>query len=148
MRLSQIAAQSFRNLSAGPVFLGSGVTVIAGNNAQGKTNLLEAVAVLCGQRSFRRARPSEMAADTTGFTVSGVVDRGGLEEKLAVTWSPGEGRRFHRGEKTIGFREASGLAPAVFLCPEHRELVAGSPHRLPALSPQRLPVRERLLDRL
>src|SRR5207247_5387799 len=45
--------------------------------------------------------------------------------------------RFHRGERTIGFREASGLAPAVFLCPEHRELVAGSPG-----------ARRRFLDRM
>ena len=127
MRLSQITAQSFRNLSDDPVFFGAGVTVIAGNNAQGKTNLLEAVAVLCGQRSFRRALPREMAADGMGFTVSGLLARCGLEEKLAVTWSQGDGRRFQRGEKTIGFREASGFAPAVFLSHEHRELVTGSP---------------------
>lgn len=127
MRLTQITAESFRNLSPGPVFFGSGVTVIAGDNAQGKTNLLEAVAVLCGQRSFRGARPPEMAANGTGFAISGVFARAGAEERLTVNWSQGEGRRFARGEKAIGFREASGLAPAVFLSPEHRDLVAGPP---------------------
>lgn len=48
MRLTRISAHSFRNLSPDPVFFGSGTTVIAGENAQGKTTLLEAVALVCG----------------------------------------------------------------------------------------------------
>jgi DNA replication and repair protein RecF len=125
LRLTRINAHSFRNLSPDPVFFGGGLTVIAGENAQGKTNLLEAIALVCGQRSFRRARPQEMAAGEAGFRVEAVVTREAGAETLAVEWSPGAGRKFSRGGKEIGFREASRLAPAVFLSPEHRELLTG-----------------------
>ncbi|HEY6146434.1 MAG TPA: DNA replication and repair protein RecF [Thermoanaerobaculia bacterium] len=127
MRLIEIAARSFRNLSPDPVFFGAGVTLITGENAQGKTNLLEAVAVLCGQRSFRRVRPSEMAAGEEGFEISGTLRREAETEALRVEWAPGTGRTFARGEKTVSFRDASRLAPAVFLSPEHRELLTGGP---------------------
>ena len=137
MRLTQITPNSFRNLSPDPVFFGSGVTVIAGENAQGKTNLLEAVALLCGQRSFRRASPAQIGAGGAAFGVSGVLLRDGRQERLAVAWAPEDGRSFTRGGKAIGFREASHLAPAVFLAPEHRDLLAGPP------APRR-----RFLDRL
>ena len=137
MRLTRITAHSFRNLSPDPVFFGGGATVIAGENAQGKTNLLEAIALVCGQRSFRPARPQEMAAGEAGFRVEAVVAREAGPETLAVEWSPGAGRRFTRGGKEIGFREASRLAPAVFLSPEHRELLTGG-----------RAARRRFLDRL
>ena len=137
MRLIEIAARSFRNLSPDPVFFGAGVTLVTGENAQGKTNLLEAVAVLCGQRSFRRVRPQEMRAGTDGFTISGTLRRGAENEPMRVEWSPGSGRTFWRGEKAISFRDASRLAPAVFLSPEHRELLTGGPA-----------LRRRFVDRL
>jgi DNA replication and repair protein RecF len=137
LRLTRLSAHSFRNLSPDPVFFGSGTTVIAGENAQGKTNLLEAVALVCGQRSFRRARPQEMAANEQGFRVEALIWRESGSETLAVEWSAANGRTFTRSGKEISFREASRLAPAVFLSPEHRELVTGG-----------RALRRRFLDRL
>ncbi|MFN2632032.1 MAG: DNA replication/repair protein RecF [Thermoanaerobaculia bacterium] len=137
MRLLELTALSFRNLSPEPVFFGAGVTLITGGNAQGKTNLLEAVALLCGQRSFRRARPSEIAADGEAFALSGKIRREDEEETLRLTWSREQGRTFFRGEKNATFPQVARLAPAVFLAPEHRELLTGGPS-----------VRRRFLDRL
>ncbi|HEY6931522.1 MAG TPA: DNA replication and repair protein RecF [Thermoanaerobaculia bacterium] len=139
MQLIETSTHSFRNLAPDPVFFGSGVTLISGENAQGKTNLLEAVATLCGQRSFRRAKPSEMAAAGGGgsFSVSGCWVSDGREERLSVEWQAGAGRRFLRGPKAVSFREASALAPAVFLSPDDRDLLAGPPAE-----------RRRFLDRL
>ena len=137
MRLLELTAHSFRNISPEPVFFGAGVTLITGENAQGKTNLLEAVALLCGQRSFRRARPAEIAAGGERFAVGGKIRRGNEEETLRVTWSVEGGRSFFRGEKNVTFPQVARLAPAVFLAPEHRELVTGGPA-----------LRRRFLDRL
>jgi DNA replication and repair protein RecF len=137
LRLTRITAHFFRNLSSEPVFFGAGTTVIAGENAQGKTSLLEAIALVCGQRSFRRARPAAMASGETGFRIEAMVARRDSIENLAVSWTPGEGRAFFRAGKPATFRDVSRVAPAVFLSPEHRELVTG------ARSPRR-----RFLDRL
>ncbi len=137
MRFSEITPLRFRNLSPDPVFFGSGLHVLAGENGQGKSNLLEAVALLCGQRSFRRAVPAACAPDGEGFAIRGELDREGAGERLAVEWSREAGRRFLRGEKAATYREVSALAPAVFLAPEHRDLVVGPPE-----------ARRRFLDRL
>jgi DNA replication and repair protein RecF len=137
LQLFEFASQGFRNLSPDPVSFGAGVTLVTGENAQGKTNLLEAVALLCGQRSFRGSAPAEMALDGERFAIEGLVSGRRGRERIGVTWSREDGRAFTRSGKTAGFREVSELAPAVFLAPEHRELVAGAPA-----------VRRRFLDRL
>jgi DNA replication and repair protein RecF len=137
LRLAEITPHSFRNLSSDAVTVGAGVTLVSGDNAQGKTNLLEAIAVLSGQRSFRTAAPFEMAPDGQSFAVSGLLRRGFDSERLSLSWSRAGGRRFLRGQKSATFREASALLPAVFLAPEHRELVEGGPA-----------ARRRFLDRL
>jgi DNA replication and repair protein RecF len=78
-----------------------------------------------------------MAPDGQTFAVSGVLRRDFDSESLSLSWSKTGGRRFLRGEKAASFREASVLLPAVFLAPEHRELVEGGPA-----------ARRRFLDRL
>ena len=137
MQLSQLSTQGFRNLSSDPVSFGAGVTLITGENAQGKTNLLEAVALVCGQRSFRGAPAAAMARDAEGFSIAALVEGRAGAERITLTWSREAGRAFLRGDKAAGFREVSGVCAAVFLSPEHRELLSGSPA-----------VRRRFLDRL
>jgi DNA replication and repair protein RecF len=58
MLLEFIEASDFRNLS-GKVFWDAGLNVIYGNNAQGKTNWLEAIHLLATSRSFRTQRLQE-----------------------------------------------------------------------------------------
>jgi DNA replication and repair protein RecF len=137
LRFSEITPHRFRNLASDTILLGTGLHVVAGENGQGKTNLLEALALLCGQRSFRRARPAACAPDGERFAVSGEIERAGSRQRLGVEWSRPTGRRFSRGGKAASFREVSELAPAVFLAPEHRDVVSGSPD-----------ARRRFLDRL
>jgi DNA replication and repair protein RecF len=139
LQLSQLSTQGFRNLSSDPVSFGTGVTLITGENAQGKTNLLEAVALVCGQRSFRGASLSAMAQDGERFMIAARVERRAPlgDERIAISWSREAGREFFRGEKPASFRDVSGICPAVFLSPEHRELLYGAPS-----------VRRRFVDRL
>ena len=65
----------FRNLCDGELKASDGVNVIWGDNAQGKTNLLEAIWLFTGSRSFRGAKDAELlsfskkdAALTLSFT--------------------------------------------------------------------------------
>ena len=53
MRIERIALSGFRNYDEETVSFGPDVNVICGPNAQGKTNLLEAVYLLTGAHSFR-----------------------------------------------------------------------------------------------
>lgn len=62
MQINHIALQSFRNYQQTALDLPPGVTILAGENAQGKTNLLEAVFMLTGGRSWRAARRGDLIA--------------------------------------------------------------------------------------
>jgi DNA replication and repair protein RecF len=58
MIIESIEVENFRNLR-GKVFWGPGLNVIYGNNAQGKTNWLEAIYTLSRTKSFRTQRLQE-----------------------------------------------------------------------------------------
>ncbi len=137
MYFSELSNQGFRNLSPDAVSLGEGVTLITGENAQGKTNLLEAAALVCGQRSFRGASLAAMAKDGERFSITAAFECRSGAERVTISWSKETGREFWRAGKPAGFREVSEKAPAVFLAPEHAELLTGSPSG-----------RRRFLDRL
>jgi len=80
-----------------------------------------------------------MARDGERFAIAARVERRAPlgDERIALSWSREAGREFFRGEKPAGFRDVSGICPAVFLSPEHRDLLYGSPS-----------VRRRFVDRL
>ena len=59
MVVTRLACQGFRNLEDGEIFPCSGVNVIYGDNAQGKTNLLEGLWLFTGGHSFRGAKDTE-----------------------------------------------------------------------------------------
>ena len=62
MKLSELRAKGFRNLAETVYEPGEGVNVIFGENAQGKTNLLEAIWLMSGLKSFRGAKDQELIA--------------------------------------------------------------------------------------
>jgi len=75
----------FRNYAELDLPLGPGLNVFVGENAQGKTNLLEAVATLLLTKSPRTSTPAELlrwGSDETA--VDAVLDRGALSETLAL----------------------------------------------------------------
>lgn len=62
MIVRELTFEGFRNLHPGRWMPSEGVNILYGDNAQGKTNLLEACWLFTGARSFRGAKDSEMVA--------------------------------------------------------------------------------------
>ncbi len=60
MKLCNIHIENFRNISNAEMIPGDGINIIYGENAQGKTNILEAVWLLGGIKSFRGSKDSEL----------------------------------------------------------------------------------------
>ena len=60
MYLTALRLDGFRNIKNQEIFPCGGVNVIFGNNAQGKTNLIEAIFFCSGLGSFRGAKEAEL----------------------------------------------------------------------------------------
>lgn len=79
MLLESLEVQNFRNLQ-GSIVLGRGINILAGENGQGKTNWLEAIAVLAQARSFRTAR----LQDAINFGGETAMIRGNVRESPEI----------------------------------------------------------------
>lgn len=67
MKVRAVAFKNYRNLADGLIEPCEGVNVIYGDNAQGKTNLIEALWLFCGGHSFRTAKDSEVIRWNSDF---------------------------------------------------------------------------------
>lgn len=76
MPLHHLETFQFRNLENVCMDLDTGLQLIYGDNASGKTSLLDAINVLCSARSFLGASPRKMQQfGTTEFSLNGVVSQ-------------------------------------------------------------------------
>ena len=62
MQLNRLSLSNYRNYKSQSLELPAGAAILAGENAQGKTNLLESVFLLTGGRSWRAARRGDLVA--------------------------------------------------------------------------------------
>ena len=69
MHLLSLEVQNYRNICAARLEPGRELTVICGNNGQGKTNLLEAIWLLTGGKSFRGGKDAELVRRGEAFAV-------------------------------------------------------------------------------
>ena len=59
MRIERLELENFRNMQRLTLSPCQTVNIVYGDNAQGKTNLLEAVWLLSGAKSFRGAKDAD-----------------------------------------------------------------------------------------
>ena len=78
MNIERICLNGFRNYDYETAAFSPGVNVITGENAQGKTNLLEAVYLICTGKSFRTRFDRELVAfGSSGGEILADVNAGG-----------------------------------------------------------------------
>ncbi len=125
-----MATWNFRNLVPGKVELGPGLNVVFGANGQGKTNLLEAIAVLGSLRSFRahRYRPLLRHGESF-FRLQGTLSSETASVTLEVSWEigPPPRRQLRLNGDTVTVWRYLQVFPVVVLAPADRELVVGKP---------------------
>lgn len=110
------------------IALDPGITVLFGENAQGKTNLLEAVYVLGALRSFRAARTEELVAHgASEARLEATAERSGLRSRLEVVLRAGGRQARVDGKLARSVQAWFGALSVVLFAPEHLALVRGSP---------------------
>lgn len=106
-----------------------GLTLVVGPNGHGKTNLIEAVYVICLGRSFREHRDSRLIRfGEPAAAVRAEAVWGGRDHSLALTIPRGGGKRIEvDGAPLERFSELIGHIPVVSLTPEDGEMAYGNP---------------------
>lgn len=125
-----IEIENFRNIGSASVTFTEGVNLLHGDNAQGKTNLLEAVYFTALGKSFRPVKEAELIR--FGEESAHVVNRfrdSVREQSLSFRLFSGRGHRIveQNGMRIGRMSEMVGAFRVVLFCPEHLSLIQGGP---------------------
>ncbi|MEG0179465.1 MAG: DNA replication and repair protein RecF [Oscillospiraceae bacterium] len=133
MTLLDINVNNFRNINNICFLPDEKLTVIAGKNGQGKTNLLESIWLLTGSKSFRGAKDIELVqkektyADIKGKTC-GYKKTSNINIIINGINQDQKGRKAKVNDVDYGrATNIAGIFTCVVFAPEHLCLVKGSP---------------------
>lgn len=137
MKLKKLHIFSFRNIEKAELLPSERFNVFAGNNAQGKTNILESIYLLGTMKSFRMARNADLIKTGSRYSLlRGWADRDGIVREISLSIE-------HSGKKAKVDNKAVSKPSDFFGClnmvvfsPEDIGMVRGLPE-----------LRRRYLDR-
>ena len=131
MLCKKISLKDFRNIESAEISFSDGVNVLLGNNAQGKTNLLEAIYFFALGKSFRGAKDAEMirfgcerAEISMDFTEEGRTGLQNFEVRIEKNRRRQIEINHVRAERRS---DMIGKFRAVLFCPEHLSLIKDGP---------------------
>ncbi len=132
MKLQKLRLVNWRNYRDTELVFDDGVTVICGENAQGKTNLLEAVSYLGIASSFRGAADADLINRDADYFFLGAELESAARGRFAL--SAAQDRRHKRkwqvdGEPRRRLADIIGLCHSVVFSPDDIYLVKGGPER-------------------
>lgn len=129
MIISQLVLKDFRNYQQLQLSLGDGLSVFWGGNAQGKTNLLEAVHVCCLGKSHRTVQSAEMVSYGKENAQIGLrVKRHDGPRHIQVMLQANKHKRISvSGVPIRRMSELMGHVQCVLFAPEDLQLIKGGP---------------------
>ena len=127
-----MALQNFRNHKVSVLNLSPGINVLVGDNAQGKTNLLEAIFLTCVGRGFRSPRDREMIKFNENLArvrTSAVKKFGSISVEVTISTVPGKvGKQIKINSIPIAkMGELMGSVTCVFFSPDELRLIKEAP---------------------
>jgi len=131
LRLAELRAHGWRNLAPLALQPSPRMTVLSGDNGQGKTNVIEAVYYLARLRSFRTSHAPDLIqrgeAAPGRARLGALVRRGEVERRLEVDLGP-EGRTARLDGKAVrGAAAVLGAMSVVLFVPEDLLLPRAAP---------------------
>ena len=139
MKIKTITLYKFRNYDEEVIDVQSGINVFFGDNAQGKTNILEAVYLCACARSHRTAKDIDLINKQSDFYKIKIdfVDQQQVEDTLEITYQnavPGHPDKVraqriihHNGFKLNRVSDMMGLFHAVIFAPEDLMIIKEGP---------------------
>lgn len=124
MRVDSLSLRGFRNYGEASVSFDEGINLICGPNAQGKTNMLEAVYMLTGGRSFRTRFDREMIGfDELSAEIKAEIFAAERRQRMEISLRRGLKKEI----KLNGVKKRPGelgeTLKAVLFCPDDLNLI-------------------------
>ncbi len=126
MKLNTIELRNFRNYEQLNLSFSPDVNLIVGDNAQGKTNLLEAIAFLGSGRSFRTQKNNQLVKLNEEYAemIGDVTSQERQQQLRWIIFSTGRPRQLYRnGIKQKSSGDISGVLQSVLFCPEDLSVI-------------------------
>ncbi len=132
MFLRSLAIESFRNLDAQHLEFYARKNYLFGENAQGKTNLLEAIYLLCLCKSFRTSNDAELIPlGKDHFNLTGrFADKIGIDHEIVLRYHVASGKQVILDGKPVHHLSSLvGQFPVVVLSAADYDITHGSPQQ-------------------
>lgn len=131
MICNYIKLKNYRNIENQEIIFDEGVNVLSGNNAQGKTNLIEAIYTFTTGKSFRAVKETDSIkfGEKEYLIEIGFKDSSRSDiQTLSISMARGCRRKILlNGVKIDKLSEMIGYFKSVLFCPEHLSLIKEGP---------------------
>jgi len=128
MNLTELKLHGFRNYADQHIHFGEGVNILLGENAQGKTNALEAIYMLAMGKSHRGQKDAELRAwGETTAAIEGKIALSKRDRTLKLELNEGGRRALVNGVNQTKMTDFIGHFQVVLFAPEDLQLVKGAP---------------------
>ena len=127
MVLNTIELNNFRLTENETISFSDGVNLLYGKNAQGKTNVLEAIYFFARGKSFRGGKDSDIVRfSQKGYSLKIEFTKKEGRHTLEYRYYDGQRQRLADGVK-VSAKEMIGKLNAVFFCPDHLSIIKNEP---------------------
>ena len=129
MKVKKLEIQNFRNISALSLEFDSEINVICGENAQGKTNIIEALWLFSGAKSFRNSKDNEFIKfDETKAKIYTEFNMLGVDNQAQIIFDDKK-TAFFNDKKLPNTSSLAGKYNAVVFSPSDLTLVTDGPDK-------------------
>ncbi len=131
MTVLTLRLENFRNFEDETFSFTDGINILAGHNAQGKTNCIEAIFFCSCLKSYRVLKEEQLirfGAENASITLTYSID--GREEEMKILFARGKPKEFrHNGLVVPRLRDLLGCFQSVIFTPDHLNLIKEGPNK-------------------
>lgn len=128
MKLSQLRLHHFRNYENLSLSFDDGIHILSGRNAQGKTNILEAILYISTTRSHRTNNDEDLMKEgQDAFFIKALITKNHKKEQLSVSVNEKGKNLFVYKTPVSRVSDFIGEFNAVMFCPDDMTLFNASP---------------------
>ena len=128
MYLKRVELKNFRNYPSLKISFNKGINIIYGNNAQGKTNLLESIYVLALTNTFRNVYDTDLIMkDRKFFNIKGILKNSKLDTTLNISYDNIKKRMILDDSEITKVSSYISVMNTILFTPDDLDIIKGPP---------------------